>query len=53
MEKRSDLSKSRSIKSKHPQGLLRGIFPIPLGVSLHFHPKKALPILESFICLNP
>lgn len=49
MQKRSDLSKARSTKSVNPQQLLRGIFFIPLGVSLHFHPKKALLILENLL----
>jgi len=49
MQKRSDLSTSRSTKSVNPQQLLRGFFPIPLGVSLHFHPKKARPTLENLL----
>ena len=49
MEKRSDLSKARSTRSVNPQQLLRGIFFIPLGASLHFHPKKARPILENLM----
>ena len=49
MQKRSDLSKARSTKSVNPQQLLRGVFLIPLGVSLHFYPKKALLILENLL----
>ena len=49
MQKRSDLSKARSTKSLNPQGLLKRFFFIPLGVSLHFHPKKARPTLEHFL----
>ncbi len=49
MQKWSDLSKARSTRSVNPQQLLRGFFPIPLGVSLHFHPKKARPTLENLL----